>query len=39
MAELFADLPQAIENTQRIADRCNVSLDLSAYRLPDFPRT
>lgn len=40
MAALFADFPEAILNTQRIARRCQtspVSLDLSAHRLPDFP--
>ena len=37
IADLFADFPEAIRNTQRIAERCAVSLNLSAYRLPDFP--
>jgi error-prone DNA polymerase len=29
MAKLFADLPEAVENTQRIAERCHFELDLS----------
>lgn len=36
MQALFADLPQAIENTQRIADRCNVELDFSTLHLPEY---
>ncbi|MEE8153558.1 MAG: DNA polymerase III subunit alpha, partial [Phycisphaerales bacterium] len=34
MAELFADIPEAIENTVRIADRCNVELDFSTSHTP-----
>ncbi len=37
MIELFADLPEAIENTVEIAKRCNVTLTLGTYFLPDFP--
>jgi DNA polymerase III, alpha subunit (EC 2.7.7.7) len=37
MVELFADLPEAIENTVEIAKRCNVTLTLGTYFLPDFP--
>ena len=37
MAELFADLPQAIENTVELAKRCNVELSFGTYYLPDFP--
>jgi DNA polymerase-3 subunit alpha len=37
MAELFADIPEAIENTVEIARRCNVELTLGKYFLPDFP--
>ena len=37
MAELFADLPEAIESTERIADRCRFELDLSHAKLPGFP--
>ena len=37
MAELFADLPEALENSLAIARRCNLSLELGKSRLPDFP--
>lgn len=37
MAALFADLPQALQETRRIAERCRVNLDFSAQRLPAFP--
>ena len=37
MAELFADLPEAIENTVEIARRCNLELTLGENFLPDFP--
>jgi DNA polymerase-3 subunit alpha len=37
IAELFADLPSAIENTSRIAARCNPTLQLGKPQLPDFP--
>ncbi|MGQ0578907.1 MAG: DNA polymerase III subunit alpha [Betaproteobacteria bacterium] len=37
MAELFADLPQALDNSVEIARRCNFQLDLGISRLPLFP--
>ena len=37
MAELFADVPDAIDNSLRLAERCNASLNLGTYYLPDFP--
>ncbi len=37
MAELFADLPEALQNSVEIAKRCNLSLTLGKPRLPDFP--
>jgi len=37
MCELFADIPEAIENTLEIAKRCNVSLTLGKNYLPEFP--
>ncbi|MDP8102011.1 DNA polymerase III subunit alpha [Phocoenobacter atlanticus] len=37
MCELFADIPQAIENTVHIAQRCNVTIRLGEYFLPNFP--
>ena len=36
MAELFADIPEAVQATLDIARRCNLDLDLK-QRLPDFP--
>ncbi|ABK45719.1 DNA polymerase III, alpha subunit [Magnetococcus marinus MC-1] len=36
MAERFADLPEALENTRRIAMRCNLQLKLGTPMLPDF---
>jgi len=37
MAELFADIPEALENTLEIAKRCNIELTLGKNYLPDFP--
>ncbi|HTN94264.1 MAG TPA: DNA polymerase III subunit alpha [Gallionella sp.] len=37
MAELFADLPEALQNSVEIARRCNLTLVLDKPRLPDFP--
>ena len=37
MAELFADLPEALQNSVEIAARCNFDLELGTYHLPDFP--
>ena len=37
MVELFSDIPEAIENTVRIAQRCNVELGLGSYFLPEYP--
>jgi DNA-directed DNA polymerase III PolC len=34
MAEQFADVPEALANTARIADRCHVELDASASHAP-----
>jgi DNA polymerase-3 subunit alpha len=36
MAVLFADLPEAVENTLRIAEMCEVDLDAKGYHLPEF---
>lgn len=36
MVKKFADLPQAIENTNVIANRCNVELEFGQHRLPAF---
>jgi DNA polymerase III subunit alpha len=36
MAELFADVPEAIENTLRIAEECNVEIELGKWHMPIF---
>jgi error-prone DNA polymerase len=36
MAQLFQDYPWAISNTLTIAEQCNVDLDFSRYRFPEF---
>jgi len=35
MAELFKDIPQAIENTERIAEMCNLKLEFGRLHLPE----
>jgi len=35
--ELFRDLPEAIENTSRLAERLTFSLENLGYEFPDFP--
>lgn len=37
MAELFGSCPGALENTQLIAERCNVELEFGKLLLPEFP--
>ncbi|MGH8737192.1 MAG: DNA polymerase III subunit alpha [Burkholderiales bacterium] len=37
MALLFADIPQALENSVEIARRCNLEIELGKSRLPAFP--
>lgn len=37
MCQLFADIPSALENTLLIAQRCNVTIRLGEYFLPQFP--
>ncbi|RLC61072.1 MAG: error-prone DNA polymerase, partial [Chloroflexi bacterium] len=37
MTELFTDCPEAVANSLFIANECNVDLDFSSYRFPDFP--
>ncbi len=37
MAELFADIPEALENSVEIARRCNVTMSFGENFLPDFP--
>jgi len=35
MAELYQDIPQAVENTQRIADMCHLELEFGRLHLPE----
>jgi DNA polymerase-3 subunit alpha len=37
MCELFADIPEAIENTIEISKRCNATVKLDEIFLPQFP--
>ncbi len=37
MAELFADIPEALRNSVEIAKRCNIEVQLGTHFLPDFP--
>src|SRR5438105_4758815 len=37
MVRLFADLPQALDNSVEIARRCNLEIELGKSRLPAFP--
>ena len=36
MAQLFADVPEAISNTKKIADLCNVEITLGKWIMPEF---
>jgi DNA polymerase-3 subunit alpha len=37
MCELFADIPEALENSVEIAKRCNLEVEFGTYYLPQFP--
>ncbi|MGA3292007.1 MAG: DNA polymerase III subunit alpha [Candidatus Microgenomates bacterium] len=37
MIGLFRDIPDAIENTVKIADKCNVEVKLGSWSFPKFP--
>ncbi|WP_045861550.1 DNA polymerase III subunit alpha [Teredinibacter purpureus] len=37
MAELFSDIPEALENTLELAKRCNLEIELGKYYLPEYP--
>jgi error-prone DNA polymerase len=37
MCELFRDLPEAVENTTRLAERLTFSLENLGYEFPEFP--
>ncbi|MGF1503625.1 MAG: DNA polymerase III subunit alpha, partial [Anaerolineae bacterium] len=37
MWDIFGDIPESLENTVRIAERCEINLDDESYKLPLFP--
>lgn len=37
MADLFCEVPEALENTLRIAERCEVGMEFGKLRFPVFP--
>lgn len=37
MIELFKEVPDAIENTLRISERCHLEFDFGTINLPDYP--
>jgi len=37
MRELFADLPEALDNAWHLAMRCNLEMEFGTYYLPNFP--
>ena len=37
LARAFSHVPEALENTRAIADRCNVGLEFGSYHIPRFP--
>ena len=37
MAQLFPEVPEALENTQKIAEMCQFEFEFGHYHLPQFP--
>lgn len=37
MARVFGEIPEALSNTIRIAERCHLDLGFKGYHMPDFP--
>lgn len=37
MAELFRDIPSAVQNSVEIAKRCNIEIEIGTYYLPKYP--
>ena len=37
MLTLFPELPEAVENTPKIAERCDLKFEFGHYHLPEFP--
>ena len=38
MAALFSHIPEALENTVAIAERCNLELDFKTYHFPQYEK-
>jgi len=38
MRELFADLPEALDNTVKIAERCDLEIPLGSYHFPQYEK-
>jgi DNA polymerase-3 subunit alpha len=36
LSSVFADLPEAIENTNKIADKCNVEIEIGKWIMPQY---
>ncbi len=37
MNELFYDIPQAVDESVRIAERCNLTIEFGKFQMPSFP--
>jgi DNA polymerase III alpha subunit len=37
MSELFRDFPEAVANTLKIAERCNLNLEFGISKYPEYP--
>lgn len=37
MAETFKNTPEAVSNTVKIAEKCNLEIEIGKFRFPDFP--
>ncbi|MCR5834831.1 MAG: DNA polymerase III subunit alpha [Selenomonadaceae bacterium] len=37
MRELFYDTPEACDNTMKIAERCNITMEFGKFQMPEFP--
>ncbi|MBV51296.1 MAG: DNA polymerase III subunit alpha [Nitrospinae bacterium] len=37
MMQLFSEIPEAIENTVKIAERCDLEMDFNKLNFPDYP--
>jgi len=36
ISEFFKDIPESISNTEKIADQCNVEIELGKWKFPDY---